>query len=114
MVNSSKMGNPIPERLRIAREQAGLSQGQVARLLGLHRPSISEIEAGRRKVSAEELLELARIYDVNIAWLAGEESPAEAGFDARIQLAARELAKLSKKDLNSLLSLLATLRLHED
>ena len=36
----------VAERLRLAREQAGLSQGQVARLLGKHRPTISEIEAG--------------------------------------------------------------------
>ena len=35
----------IAARLRAAREAAGLSQGQVAKLLKLHRPTVSEIEA---------------------------------------------------------------------
>jgi transcriptional regulator with XRE-family HTH domain len=59
----------VAERLRIAREQAGLSQGQVARILGLHRPTISEIEAGRRRVTAEETATFARLYEVSVAWL---------------------------------------------
>ena len=37
----------IAARIRAAREAAGLSQGQVARKLKMHRPTISEIEAGR-------------------------------------------------------------------
>ena len=55
----------IAYKLRLAREMAGLSQNQVAQILGLKRPAISEIEAGRRKVSAEEIAELARIYSVS-------------------------------------------------
>lgn len=94
-------------RLRLARENAGLSQGQVAKILGLHRPSISEVEAGRRKVSTEELVELARIYGVSVSWLAGAESK---GDDPRIELAARELAKLKPEDLDRLLQLLSTMR----
>ena len=42
----------IAERLKAARQLAGLSQGHVAKILGMHRPSISEIEAGNRRVSA--------------------------------------------------------------
>ena len=45
----------IATRLREARKVAGLSQGQVAKLLAMHRPTISEIEAGNRRVSAEEV-----------------------------------------------------------
>jgi transcriptional regulator with XRE-family HTH domain len=94
-------------RLRLARENAGLSQGQVAKILGLHRPSISEAEAGRRKVSTEELVELARIYGVSISWLAGTETKDN---DPKIELAARELAKLRPEDLDRLLQLLRTMR----
>lgn len=64
----------IAERLRTARETAGLTQSQSAKLLGLHRPSISEIEAGRRKVSGDELKQFADIYGVGVAWLAGERA----------------------------------------
>ena len=52
----------IASRIREARKMAGLSQGQVARMLELRRPSISEAEAGRRNVSAEELTKLADSY----------------------------------------------------
>lgn len=97
----------IAERLRAAREQAGLTQGQVAKLLGVNRPTISEIEAGRRKVSVEEVTEFARIYDVSISWLAKAESEVAS---PAVELAARELAKLKKEDLDTVLNLLNTLR----
>ncbi len=100
----------IANRLRIAREQAGLSQGQVARMLGIHRPSVSESEAGRRKVSAEELAEYARIYGVSIDWLACLDTNQSDANQDRIELAARELAKMSKDDLGRLLDLLSTLK----
>lgn len=96
-------------RLRLAREQAGLSQGQVARLLNKHRPTISEIEAGRRRVTAEELTAFARIYAVSISWLLGTDSSDDEN-DDRVQLAARELAKLRPEDLERVLRLLATMR----
>src|SRR5690349_16740111 len=83
----------IAARLRQARELAGLSQGQVARLMGVHRPTISEIEAGRRRVSADELQEMAKLYDISVAWLT-EGTTEDDVSQARYQLAARELAKL--------------------
>lgn len=95
-------------RLRLAREQAGLSQGQVARILGMHRPTISEIEAGRRRVTAEELATFARTYEVSVSWLSGAEGDDEV--DDRVRLAARELAKVKPEDLDRILRLLATMR----
>jgi transcriptional regulator with XRE-family HTH domain len=99
----------VGDRLRLAREQAGLSQAQVARLLDLHRPTVSEIEAGRRRVTAEELTAFAKTYEVSVGWLSGEESET-AGIDDRVLLAARELAKLRPDDLESVMRLLATMR----
>lgn len=100
----------IAERLKEARKLAGLSQGQVANILGLHRPSVSEMEAGNRRVSAEELARLAEIYDVGVAWLLGEGPDTLDAQDPRLQLAARELTKLKPDDLNRLLKLLAAMR----
>jgi transcriptional regulator with XRE-family HTH domain len=98
----------IAQRLRLARENAGLSQGQVAKKLDLQRPSISEMEAGRRRVSAEELSALATLYHVETDWLLGETSTT---IDTdRIELAARELAKLKPDDLNRVMDLLKALR----
>jgi transcriptional regulator with XRE-family HTH domain len=105
------MSSGIPARLRAAREQAGLTQGQVAKMMGVHRPTISEMEAGGRRVRAEELPQLAKIYRVTVSWLAGDD---EAGSDdeqeAKVQLAARELGKLRPGDLDRVLNLLAQLR----
>lgn len=99
----------LNDRLRMARELAGLSQGQVAKLLGLHRPSVSEMEAGRRKVSAEELAKLADIYRVSLAWLTGiEDGSDKAG--AKLELVARELTKLKPEDLDRVLQVLTMLR----
>lgn len=106
--NSSR--TVLAKRLRMARGLAGLSQSQVADELGLHRPSVSEIEAGRRKVSAEELTRLADIYDVDISWLSGAEVETDDEVRARVELAARELAKLKPNDLDKLFDLLKALR----
>jgi transcriptional regulator with XRE-family HTH domain len=99
----------MSERLRMAREQAGLSQGQVARLMDKHRPTISEIEAGRRKVAADELAQFAKLYDVSLDWLAGKDGESEAD-ESRVKLAARELAKLDQSDVDRVLKLLRTLK----
>ena len=62
----------IPARLRAAREAAGLSQGQVAKIMNMHRPTISEMEAGNRRITADELARMADLYDAKVAWLLGE------------------------------------------
>lgn len=104
----------IAKRLKSARELAGLSQNQVAKLLNLKRPAISEIEAGRRRVSAEELSKLGEIYDVSVAWLAGSSSePTDLG-QIKIELAARELSKLKEEDVERLFNLLQTLRIAQE
>ncbi len=100
----------IAERLKEARKLAGLSQGHVAKMLGLHRPSVSEMEAGNRRVSADELARLAGIYDVNVGWLLGETPDTLDAEDPRLELAARELTKLKPDDLDRLLKLLAVMR----
>ena len=97
-------------RLRTARQMAGLSQGQVARLLNLHRPSVSEAEAGRRRVPTEELAEYARIYGVSPGWLSGFGPDKLEPSNPRVELAARELGKLKPEDLERVLHLLAALR----
>ena len=104
----------IGGRLRMARVQAGLSQGQVAKMLGLHRPSVTETEAGRRKASPQELVEFARIYDVNIDWLINADSDEIDTRRDKLQLVARKLAHLKQEDLDLVLQVLASLKTEED
>ncbi|MDP3539114.1 MAG: helix-turn-helix transcriptional regulator [Azonexus sp.] len=100
----------VASRLREARKMAGLSQGQVAKMLELHRPTISEIEAGNRRVSVDELSKFAELYDVTASWLLAETAEQLTTDDPRLQLAARELSKLKPDDLDRLLRLLASMR----
>lgn len=100
----------VAGRLRLARESAGLTQGQVARRMHMHRPTVSEIEAGRRRVSAEELAQLASVYGVSTAWLTSEREAEPDAADDRILLAARQLSKLKKADLDRLMNLIRMLR----
>lgn len=104
----------VAERLREARKMAGLSQGQVAKILSLHRPTISEIEAGNRKVSVEELTRFSEMYEVSISWLLGDSPEQLEKNDPKLQLAARELSKLKPDDLDRLLRILASMRSDND
>ena len=100
----------IGSRLAIARERAGLSQSQVAAQIGLPRPSISEIEAGRRRVAAEELVGLAELYSVDVDWLAGRGEKKADELRDKLQLAARKVAGLKREDLEKVIDLLTSLK----
>jgi transcriptional regulator with XRE-family HTH domain len=113
MMNEQDRRQLIAARVREARQLAGLTQGQVAKMLELHRPSVSEIEAGNRRVSAEELAKLANIFDVSLSYLMGEGPEVLAADDPKVQLAARELQKLSPDALDGLLRALAKIRTDE-
>jgi transcriptional regulator with XRE-family HTH domain len=78
--------------------------------MDLHRPTISEIEAGRRSVKAEEISRFADLYDVRRDWIVGGESVLPGENDPRIELAARELRRLKPKDLDAILRLIQILR----
>jgi len=49
-------------RLRLAREEAGLTQIEVAKKLGVGQSAISEIELGQRRINFTLLTNLSRIY----------------------------------------------------
>jgi transcriptional regulator with XRE-family HTH domain len=78
-------------------------------MLQKHRPTISEIEAGRRRVTADELTAFAKIYNVSVNWLTSS-GPGDDDVDPRVQLAARELSKLHPDDLDKVLKLLTRMR----
>lgn len=110
-MESNPKRTEIASRLKEARVQAGLTQSQVANLLRLQRPSVSEMEAGRRGVSAEELATLADTYGVSVTWLLD----GEAGDVSRVryEMAARKLSTMRPEDLDQLMQLLASLKRKE-
>lgn len=114
MTDYEEKRKAIASRLRLSREMAGLTQGQVAKSLDWHRPTVSEIEAGRRRVSAEELAALAEMYGVNVPWIVGEDDEDSSLAADRVKLAARELSKLREEDLDRVLQLVQALRSSRD
>src|SRR5713226_7787094 len=93
-------------RLREAREAAGLTQEQVAKLLDVPRPAISEMESETRRVSAGELKQLARYYKVSVAWLTGEPTIR----NEKIKLAARKLSALRDEDIDTVMRIVDSFR----
>lgn len=92
----------LAKRIRSARELAGLSQGQAAKLMELHRPTISEIEAGRRNVKTDELNTFADLYGVEVSWLVSGKVDSNK-MSSRVMAAARELSSMKEEDLDMLM-----------
>lgn len=67
----------IADRLRKTRKNLGFTQAQAAEALGVHRPTISEIEAGRRAVTSEELHRFCELYAIPVSRLLSQEAPTE-------------------------------------
>ncbi len=59
------------ERIKIMREERGMSQQDLAKLLDVSRPTITQIEKEKRKITAEELVKLSKIFDVSVEILLG-------------------------------------------
>ncbi len=53
--------------LRRAREQAGLTQLDVAERLGTYASYVSKCESGERRIDVVELAEFCRLYGVGLA-----------------------------------------------
>jgi transcriptional regulator with XRE-family HTH domain len=84
----------VGARLRDARLATGLTQAEVAKALGMSRPTLAAVEKGTRKITGLELRRLARLYQRDVAWLLGEEGPNVAAGSALH----RATAKLSDAD----------------
>lgn len=93
----------LGERLRESREFLGLSQQDVADLLKLTRPAVTNIETGKRKVSTLELREFARLYRKPYDWLIGESTGGVPSEDELTQALYRTTSELSERDRAQLL-----------
>ena len=91
-------GQILGAKLREAREYIGLKQDQVANALGIPRTAVSEIEKGKRSVSALELKKLAHLYQRSVQYFTGDEPavPADVAFLART---ASSLSNTDRKEL---------------
>lgn len=63
----------LGQRIRQARRDAGMSQGQLAQLLNTTQSAISLYEAGQRSVGIDMLLNVARILNRPLHYFLGED-----------------------------------------
>ena len=56
----------LGSRLKAIREQAGLSQEETARLAGINRSYLSQVEGGKRTLSLYLACRLAKALDINL------------------------------------------------
>lgn len=66
----------IGQRIAAARDEADLTQSQLAAHVGLDRTAVAKVEAGTRKVSATELVAISEALDRPIDWFVFESPPA--------------------------------------
>jgi transcriptional regulator with XRE-family HTH domain len=73
----------LGERIRSARERKGLSQGELAKVMGRDQRSISQYENGKRKILITDVPLLARILEVPHSYFFEGEAVL-SDFDVRI------------------------------
>lgn len=69
----------VADRLRKAREQAGLEQNELAERIGLGRTTISNYERGTTPPKRPLLLSWAMATGVSLDWLRGFDEPGATG-----------------------------------
>jgi transcriptional regulator with XRE-family HTH domain len=79
MTVSSKIGLRIKE----LREKAGMSQDMMAKSVDMHRPTITQIESGTRKVTAEDLVVFAKLFRVPVEDLLNPGKEPDVRFEDR-------------------------------
>ena len=63
------MDKALSDRLKEARNNIGMYQEDAAHSMGMSRPTLSAIEAGKRAVTAEEIREFSSLYKVTTDWI---------------------------------------------
>ena len=56
----------IGERIKKFREKYGLTQENLAKMLNIPRPSVSQIESGQREITSSELAKLSQIFQISV------------------------------------------------
>ncbi|MBR6402067.1 MAG: helix-turn-helix transcriptional regulator [Eubacterium sp.] len=89
------------KKIKEARVRAGITQDEAATLMKIKKTTISDIESAKRNISADELAQFSRIYNVDVRELLfvdftaeGEEQRLAAKYSSFFKL----LEKLSDRE----------------
>jgi SOS-response transcriptional repressor LexA len=79
------MDNSLGDRIKIARKKAGLTQGELAKKVGITYPTLNKYEKNRRVPNSQVLDRIARELNCDPGWLlsgAGDIPRASTAFDS--------------------------------
>jgi transcriptional regulator with XRE-family HTH domain len=85
--------------LTLLRKRVGLTQVQVAELLGYSQAQIASFESGRRRIPVSALPELAKAYGVSLEELIGDaeiETPRKRGPSSKLTHQIERLSRLPR------------------
>lgn len=87
----------VGERIKMRRNELGWTQEQLAQKAGISKSFLSDLENGKRSVSAENLLDIARVLNLSLDYLmTGEQKEVTL---AEVQVPASLVAFAEKEGL---------------
>lgn len=89
-------------RIQKARELAGLSQAQFAKILKVDRGWVFDLESGEREPTDAEFATFAELFCVNEDWLRGDGTET-------VCVLGKEFRRLTDRDRNKILEILEAL-----
>ncbi len=69
----------VAHQLRLLRKRRGITLMRLAETLGVSYQAVQHYEAGQARIAAGRLVEIARVLDVPVAALFGDEDAASGG-----------------------------------
>jgi len=81
-------------KIKTLREQIGLSQKRLSESLGISRVSLSQIERGERKISAEETTKLAKIFNITTDVLLDLKQDINVTLEKKKEMAPKKKAEI--------------------
>jgi len=95
----------IGARVALLRKERGITQIEMAELLGVSQANVSDYERGELRLHGELLVRLARILKVSADEILGLEksSPPRPSQDRRLRRRLQDIDKLSRRDRDALM-----------
>ena len=95
----------LADRVVAIRKEKGVTQNELAEILGITQPMVSKIESGAFRLNGEVIVKLAKLFEVSTDELLGLKPvrPIQPTINSRWLRRLRKIEKLSKKDQDGLI-----------
>jgi transcriptional regulator with XRE-family HTH domain len=90
------MEDKVGKRIQKAREEAGMSQDELASMMGITQSALSNYELGKRRLYLENLQEIARRLNRPLACFLGVEEAEAAGGEGPVEDADETMREITR------------------